>query len=86
MTTKKVTTKRPAKGKANTEELIALAHHLAEALRIMGTADFIPARIYDYFADTVNELHNLANGDGFNHSAAYIGLHLAELARKGGAQ
>jgi hypothetical protein len=85
-----MTTKRKpraaTKGKAGAEEFDALAHHIAEALRIMETSDLIPARIYNYFADAWNELANLGFNDSLCNSEAYARLVLAQLAQKGGAR
>lgn len=85
-TTKKVTTRRPATSKAAANELDALAHHIAEALRIMRESELIPARIYNDFADAWNELANVATSTAFLESEVYTRLILAELASKGGAE
>jgi hypothetical protein len=75
-----------AKGKADTEELDALAHHIAETLRIMRDSEHIPARIYNDFADAWNELVNVAMSTAFLESETYTRLVLAELVSKGGAK
>ena len=86
MTTKKVTTKRGGKGKAEAAELDALARHISEALRIMRDSELIPARNYNHFADAWNELCGLSMRDTFVHSEEYARLILAELAKEGGAR
>jgi hypothetical protein len=73
-------------GEPEPTELDALAYHLAEALRIMGASEFIPSCIYNYFADALNELENLAFTDNFCQSEEYLRLNLAALALKGGAK
>ena len=55
-----MTTKKPSTTKGDVKELDALAHHLAEALRIMRTSEVIPTRIYNYFSDAYNELCGLS--------------------------
>jgi len=86
MTTKKSSTKRPAKGKG-AEEFDALAHHIAEALRILRESDYIPTRIYNDFADAWNELCNTVLSESrLWDSETYARLVLSELAKKGGAE
>jgi hypothetical protein len=73
--------------KTEAEELDALAHHIAEALRIMRESELIPARIYNDFADAWNEVCNFAIGESrVWDSEEYARLVLAEIARKGGAK
>lgn len=86
MTTKKGSTKRPAKDKANAEEMETLAHHLSEALRIMRTSEVIPSRVYNDFAEAYNDLTNYTNEDELIHSEPYIRLHLLALVEKGDAE
>ena len=79
MTTKKASTKRPAKGKAPAEVAdegdspARFAYHLAEVLRIGRTADFIPAGLYNDLGNAWNEFVNTAGG-----GAAFRELHEGE--------
>jgi hypothetical protein len=68
------------------QELDALAHHIAEALRIMRESEIIPARIYNGFADAWNELVGVATTMTFFESEAHARLILAELTKKEGAK
>lgn len=86
MTTKKGSTKRPAKGKAAADEVGKLAYHLSEAMRIMSAAEWVPSGVYNDFAEALNDMSNTINDDSFIHSEAYIRLELTELAKKGGAK
>lgn len=84
-TTKKRSTKTAATN-TDAEDLGRLAHHISEALRIMRKSPLVPVRVFNDFADAVNNLYNLANDDDLVHSEAYIRLHLARLAEMGGAE
>jgi hypothetical protein len=77
--------KTAAKDKA-TEELDALAHHISETLRIMGASESIPARVYNEFADALNNLYNLVNDDELVHSEQHIRLYLARLMQTRGVK
>jgi hypothetical protein len=86
MTTKQSTKKGGAKGKADAEDLDALARHISEALRIMRVSELIPARIYNSFADAWNELVGTVTTATFFESEAHARLILSELVKRGGAE
>lgn len=74
MTTKKGSTKKPAKGKPAdaAAEVRAFAYHLSEALRISRTSAAVGADIYNALGEAWNDITNNIAPRGFYDSPEFV--------------